>query len=243
MSLNYNTYVSQISNLLVITSTDANFTTMLPGMIDYAEQRIYRELDLLYTQVTDSTLTASSGNRNFSLPVTSSGSYTGTYIVVDNINIITPVTALASNGTRNQVVPVSREFLDITYPSGQTATNVPEFYAMASNTQVLFGPAPDQPYVVEVIGIQRPNALASSNSSTILTQYVPDLFIAASMVFGSGYTRDFSAQGDNPQQGTAWESQYKTLLQSAQVEQFRAKFQSEGWTSNSPSPLATPKRT
>ena len=34
----------------------------------------------------------------------------------------------------------------------------------------------------------------------------------------------------------------KTLMQSASVEQFRAKYQSEGWTSDSPSPIATPKR-
>lgn len=241
MPLNYTTYVSQIANLLVIGSTEANFQTMLPGMIDYAEQRIYRELDLLHNQVTDATTTASSGNRNFTLPITT-GEFDGVYIVVDNVNIITPVTAFSSNGTRNQLTPTSREFLDIAYPSGQTATGVPEFWAMASNTEMLFGPAPDAAYVVEVIGIQRPTSLSTGNSSTILTQYVPDLFIAASMVFGSGYQRDFSAQGDNPQMGSAWEAQYKTLFQSASVEQMRAKYQSEGWTSNSPAPLANTKR-
>jgi hypothetical protein len=120
---------------------------------------------------------------------------------------------------------------------------VPEFYAMFSNSEVLFGPAPDAPYTVEVIGTQRPNPLSSANSSTILTQYVPDLFIAASMVFASGFQKDFSAQGDNPQQGNSWESQYTKLMQSASIEQFCAKFQSEGWGSEQPSPIATPKRT
>lgn len=237
MSLNYNTYVSQISNLMVVGSTDANFITMLPGMIDYAEQRLYRELDLLYTQVTDATATVSSGNRNFSLPTSQ-----GTFIITDNINIITPSTALSSNGTRVQLTPVSREFLDITYPSGQSATGTPEFYAMASNTQVIFGPAPDAAYTAEVIGVQRPASLSSANSSTILTQYVPDLMIAASMVFGSGYMRDFGGQSDNPQQAQSWENQYQTLFKSAAVEQARAKFESNGWTSNAPSPLATPPR-
>lgn len=239
MALNYNQYVAQISNLLVIGSTDANFQTMLPGMIDYAEQRIYRELDLLYTQVTDSTTTASSGNRNFSVP-----SATGNpYIIIDNVNIITPAGTPATSGARNQLTPVSREFIDIAYPGGSTATGVPEFWAMASNTEMIFGPAPDAGYVVEVIGVQRPSPLSSANSSTILTQYVPDLFVAASMVFGSGYQRDFSAQGDNPQMGASWEAQYQKLFQSASVEQARAKYQSEGWTSDQPSPIATPKRT
>lgn len=238
MSLTYDSYVAQISNLLVIGSTDANFQTMLPGMIDYAEQRIYRELDLLYTQFTDATTSVSSGNRNFSLPTS-----LGTFIVCDNINIITPSTATAATGTRVQLTPTSREFLDIVYPSGQSATGVPEFYAMASNTQVILGPSPDAPYVAEVIGVQRPTALSSNNSSTILTQYVPDLMVAASMVFGSGYMRDFGGQGaDNPGMGNSWETQYGKLFASAAVEQARAKFQGEGWTSDSPSPIASPKR-
>lgn len=237
MPLNYTSYVSQISNLLVIGSTDANFQTMLPGMIDYAEQRIYRELDLLFVQTTDATSSVVASNRNFTVPTA-----IGTFIIIDNVNIITPSSANATNGTRNQLTPVSREFLDIAYPSGQTATGVPEFWAMASNTQMLFGPAPDAAYVAEVIGIQRPASLSSANSSTILTQYVPDLFVAASMVFGSGYQRDFSAQGDNPNQGASWEQQYQILFKSADVEQARAKYQSEAWTSDSPSKYATPPR-
>lgn len=238
MPLDYNLYVAQIANLLTYTSTETVFTTMLPGMIDYAEQRIYRELDLLYTQVTDSTTTASSGDRNFSVP-TATGN---PYIIIDNVNIITPSTATATTGARNQLTPVSREFLDIAYPGGSTATGVPEFWAMASNTQMLFGPAPDAAYTVEVIGVQRPTPLSTANSSTILTQYVPDLFIAASMVFGMGFQKDFSAQGDNPQGGVSWEAQYTKLFQSAAVEQMRAKYQSEGWTSNNPAPLANQKR-
>lgn len=240
-SLNYTTYVAQISNLLVIGSTDSNFVTMLPGMIDYAEQRVYRDLDLVYTQVTDATTQVSSGNRNFTLPTSQ-----GTYIICDNINIITPSSTPAATGTRVQLTPVSREFIDIIYPSGQSNTGVPEFYAVASmqstSANIILGPSPDAPYYAEVIGVQRPASLSASNSSTILTQYVPDLFIAASMVFGSGYTRDFGAQTDDPQQGASWESQYNKLMKSAADEQSRAKFEGPAWTSNSPSPLATPPR-
>jgi len=237
MPLNYTTYTQQIANIMVVSTSDTNFQIMLPGMIDYAEQRIYRELDLIYTQVTDSTATVSSGNRNFNLPTS-----IGTFIITDNINIITPAGTQAALGTRVQLTPTSREFLDIAYPSGQTATGVPEFYAMASNAGVIFGPAPDAPYVAEVVGVQRPTPLSTANSSTILTQYVPDLMIAASMVFGAGYMRDFGAQSDNPQMAQSWEAQYKSLFASAAVEQARASFQSEGWTSDQPSPIATPKR-
>jgi hypothetical protein len=222
---------------MVVSSADPNFQTMLPGMIDYAEQRIYRELDPLRQQVVDATATLSSGVRTLTPPTG-----IGTYIAIDKLNIITPSSLTAATGTRSPVVPVSQEFIDITYPSGQANTDVPEFYAMVNNTTIVFGPSPDLPYPVEITGVQRPTPLSSNNSSTYLTQYCPDLFIAASMVFAFGYMRDFGGQADNPQATQSWESQYKQLFQSAQMEQLRAKFQAEGWTVKSPSPIATPPR-
>lgn len=230
MSLTYTTYISQISNLMVIGSTDANFQVMTPGMIDYAEGRIYREMDPLVAQITDTT-TVSSGNRNVTPPTT-----LGTFITIDEFNIITPLGALSSNGTRNPLTPVSPELMDAFYPSGQAVTGVPTMYAMRSPTNVLLGPAPDAAYSAEVIGVQRPTALSSTNTTTFLTTYCPDLFIAASMVFAAGYMRDFGSQGDNPQMSASWETQYKTLFQSAAMEQARAKWASDGWTSQSPTP-------
>lgn len=236
MSLTYDTYVAQISNLMVIGSTDANFLTMLPGMIDYAEGRCYRELDLLATRITTTT-TLSSGNRGVTLPTSA-----GTYRVIENVNIITTVGQGSSNGTRAPVVPVSRDFIDNVYPSGQSNTGVPLFWAMNANTDLIFGPAPDVGYTTEIVGTIQPTALSSSNTTTFLTNMLPDVFVAASMVFGSGWMRDFGAQSDNPQQATAWEAQYTTLFQSANIETLRQKYQSGGWTHAQPSPIATPQR-
>jgi hypothetical protein len=233
MSLNYTTYVSQIANIMAIGSTDANFTTMLPEMIDYAEQRIYRDIDLLYTQTTDATKQVSSGVQEFTLSTA-----VGTFITVDQLNIITPAATLSSVGSRVTLTPVSPEFMNAAFPTANSSlTGTPEYYAMRSNTVVLLGPVPDGAYYAETIGIQRPASLSSANSSTILTQYIPDVFVAASMVFAAGFMRDFGAQADNPQMGASWESQYKLLLQSASVEQFRAKHESQGWSSQQPSPL------
>lgn len=233
MTLNFTTYVQQVSNLMVIPSSDPNFQTMLPGMIDYAEQRIYRELDPLFVQVTDSTASVSSGVRNFAPPTGM-----GTFITIDELNIITPVGSNANNGSRNPLTPVAPEVLDAFYPSGQIATGVPTMYAMRSPTVVLLGPSPDAAYVAEVVGIQRPAPLSTTNSSTFLTQYCPDLLIAASMVFGFGYMRDFGGQADNSGASQSWETQYKMLFQSASMEQSRAKWEAPGWTSQSPSPAS-----
>lgn len=231
MSLNYDSYISQLANLMAVSSANAEFQIFIPGCIDYAEQRIYRELDPLIVQVTDTT-SVSSGNRNLSTPTN-----LGDYITVDSINIITPVTALSSNGTRNPLIPTAPEVIDALYPSGQTITGVPIYYAMRDQDLVILGPAPDAAYQAEFIGIQRPMALSSANSSTFLTQYCPDLFMAASMVFASGYMRDFGAQADNPQQSQSWENQYQLLFKSAAMEQARAKWEGPGWTSQPPAPV------
>jgi hypothetical protein len=241
MSLTYTTYTQQLANLMVETSSAGftpEFQTFLPGCIDYAEQRIYREVDLLYTVTTDNTTTCSSGVRNFTLPTG-----IGTFITVQQISVFSPAGTTTGNGTRVPLIPVSRDFLDNAFPtqlSSQCGT--PEYFSMRSNSIVAFGPAPDGAYLIEVIGTQRPTPLSSGNPTTILTLYVPELFMAASMVFGAGFMRDFGSQADNAQMSASWETQYQTLLKSAATEQFRAKFQSQGWTAEQPNPVATPQR-
>lgn len=237
MSTNYNQWVTDLANLCIVSSGDTNFQSILPACIDYAEQRIYREIDLLHTQVTDASGALSSGIRTASLSTAQ-----GTFITVDVINVITPVTATASNGTRNQVTPASRDYIDLVYPSGQTVTGVPQYFAMNSNSEVIFGPSPDAAYKIEVMGEQRPTPLSSGNSSTYLTQYIPDVFLAASMVFMTGYLKDFGSQTDDPKMAQSWSDQYEKLKASAQIEQLRAAFKSAAWTSQSPNPAATPPR-
>ena len=236
-SLNFTTYVSQISNLLVEVSTGTNFNTMLPGMIDYAELRIYKELDLLYTNVTDASASVTANQRTLTLPTAQ-----GVFIVVDEINLITPAGTGSSVGTRNPLTPVSLPWINSVYPAAGTATDTPAFFARQSDTVVTLGPSPNAAYVAEVVGTIRPANLSSANSSTVLTQYFPDLFIAASMVFGSGYQRNFGGQSDNPQMSQSWENTYQTLFKSADVEENRKRFQGPGWTSESPSVTATPPR-
>lgn len=224
MTLTYTSYVEQLSNLMVIPSTDANFTTFLPGCIDYAEQRIYRELDLLVSRVTSTAASFSSGVRTFSPSTTS-----GTFIVIETIN------AISSGGTRYQMVPVTKEFIDAVYPgTSSSVLGRPQYFAPVSNTSFLIAPAPDSAYSAEVIGVIRPTPLSASNSSTFLTANYPDLFIAASMVFATGYQRDFGAETDDPKMPGSWESQYQALLASAMQESMRAKYEGSAWTPKVP---------
>ena len=237
MSINYTTYIQQITNLIVSSTLDANFNTMAPGMIDYAEQRIYRELDLQVSRVSDASTTLSSGVRTLTLPT----DQVSPFVVVEQLNVWTPATALTSNATRNPLTPVAKEYLDFAWPTS-TATGVPIYCAPLNNTTFILGPTPDQAYPIEVIGTIRPAPLSVSNSSTFLTQNLPDLFVAASMVFASGYMRNYGAQADDPQMPGSWESQYKMLFGSANAEELRKRFQSQGWTPMTPNQIATPPR-
>jgi hypothetical protein len=236
MTYTYATYKTAIANELVVLETDTDFLAILPSLIDYAEQRMYRELDLLNT-VTRQTGTLTSNDRDFTLPSTS-----GRFVTTQGINIITPSSQTVPNsGTRNQCFPTSRDYLDNIWPS-TTGAGVPQFYAMITDQTVIFGPFPDATYTAEVIGTIRPTPLSVSNTTTYLTLYLPDAFFSAGMIFGSGWQKNFGAQADDPKMSTSWESQYQTLMGSANIEEQRKRYATGAWSSMSPTPLATASR-
>lgn len=235
--MDYGTYVTDLANLIVVGSTDANFQTALPNIIADAENRIYRDLDLLATRVTNTSMTCSSGVRTITLSTTA-----GTLLVIEEVNVITPSSATALTGERNPAINASREFINATYPSATSFNGIPQFWSNTDNTGLVFGPAPDEAYPLEVIGTIRPTPLSSLNSSTILTQMLPDLFMAASMVFSAAYLKNFGAMSDDPKSGMSWEQVYQSRLASAGLEEVRKKHQSQGWTGKHPSPVATPQR-
>lgn len=236
MSLTYSQWVAELANLCVIDASDTNFVANLPSTIDDAEQRIYRDLDLLNAVVRD-TGTLTTGTRTFTLP-----SNLGRFVVTNGFNVITPAgTTNPDSGTRNQLVPCSRDVLDMLWPSA-TGAAVPALYAMITDQEIIVGPAPGSAYTIECIGTIRPTPLSASNTTTYLSLYLPDLFLSASMVFMSAYMRNFGAQADDPKMAVSWESHYQTELASANVEEARKKYSSSQWGSLSPTPIASPPR-
>lgn len=241
MSLTYNTFTTSLANLIVVPVNDLGYVTALPNIIDDAEQRLYRELDMLATFTSDDTSALAVGGQGFSIPTPAGGN--GPFVVIDVVNVITPAGLKATNGgTRNPLTPASKEFIISLYPNS-VGSGVPKFYAMTTPRTFLVGPWSDAAYFVEVIGTVRPAPLSVSNQTTVLSTFLPDVFMAAALVMAAGYQLNFSAAGDNPQAGVTWETHVKTLLKSAKVEEFRKRFGSEGWTSKEPDPVASPPRT
>lgn len=237
MALNYNTYVTAISTLLVIPESNSEFQTILPSCIDYSEQRIYRELNLLSTVVRDASASLAPGSRDFTIPANGNS---GPFVVVNALNIVTPANTQPDDGTRKPLTPVSLNYLDMAWPSA-SGTGEPTYFAMASQTAVVVGPWPNDSYVVEVIGTTRPTPLSSSNPNTFLTDNLPDLFTAASMIFMAGYIRNFGSQSDDPKMAASWSSQYEVLKASADTEEARKRFMGSAWSAMTQGP-AQPAR-
>lgn len=234
MSLTYTTFITSLANMLVVPSNNAEYLQAIPNIIDDAEQRIYRELDLLSTIVRDTSGTLTANSRNFTFPQH--------FVVSEAINI------LYNNGavnTRKALIPASRDFIDAFYGSeiASSASALPEYYAMITDQTIIVGPAPGSDLTVEVIGTIRPAPLSASNPTTYLTLYLPDLFLAEALVFGYGYLKDYGAATDDPRASASWEAHYQALWQSANTEENRKKYASQAWTSKQPAPLATPPRT
>lgn len=232
-----NSYIDQIATMAVVAVNDPAYVTILPQMITYAENRMYRDLDFLFTSVSNTSYACTVGTRNIAVPA-------GTFVVPEQINVITPAgTTNPDSGTRVPLLPTTKEWLDAVYGSGLAANRgLPKYFAPFDDFTFLLGPYPDAAYQVEIVGTIRPDSLSATNTTTFISLYLPDLFIMASMIYISAYQRNFGRANDDPQMAVTYESQYQTLLRSAMMEENRKKFEAAAWSSQSPSLVATPTR-
>jgi len=325
--LTYSQYVTQIATMAVVAEADPAFVTILPQMITYAENRMYRDINFMFTSTSlhGVSFVLTPGNRNLSFNInlsTNTDPAEGTFVVSDQINLLTGppvlnVTGASGNGTtatltysgtyafsagqtitvagmvpvgyngtytvtsssagsvsyagtttgsmtvagtidgssnpstttnpdlcaRIPLLPTTKEFLDAVYGSSFTANRgQPQYFVPFNETLFYLGPVPDKAYPVEVVGTYRPNSLSSTNPTTFISLYLPDVFIMASMIYISAYQRNFGRANDDPQMAITYESQYQALLKSALVEEARKTFESSGWSSQSPATVATPSR-
>ena len=244
--MDYTTYVNQIATMAVVPVSDPNFQIIIPQMINYAELRIQRDLDLFAGQTYNTAYSLTQNTPFVSLLDTD-------FITVQGVSLS------FTNQSDTPLLPVSKEFLQYVYPVGST-TGVPQYFSMFTmstvSTQgggstvdgnpsitIRVGPVPDNTYTLNITGTLHMQPLnATDNTTTWISTYLPDLFIMASMIYVSAYQRNFGRMSDDPAMAQSYESQYQALLKGATTEEYRKKFQGSAWTSMSPSPIATPTR-
>lgn len=236
----YTDYISDVGSALEVPVTnpalaapfgDVNYNNWLPRAIEAGEQRMYRDLDLMSTHVVDTSGSLTANNRRFTLP-----SALGTFIVVEELTVLT------AGGVRNVLLPTTKPYIDTIWPTdaAPTTPSVPTVWCPYDQSTVFVGPSPDVNYAVEVNGTIRPTSLSASNPTTILTTYLPDMFLAASMISWMGFMRDYGQASDDPKMAMSWEQVYQSGFKGAAVEQLRVRFASQGWSARMPGPLAQP---
>lgn len=241
--MNYTEIVAEWATLTSIPSTDADFQTNLPTAIAYTEGRITRELDLMAANITDATASTTSGVRRFTLPTTY-----GTFLIVSDLNVITPASTAADSGTRTPLTPVSQAYLDVAWGSS-TNSGVPLFYSWvtqntttANQPQIILGPWPDDTYRLEVVGKVQPTPLSATNATNWLSINLAELYVFCGMIQWSAYMRNYGSGADDASMAVTWEKQYTTLRDSAATWQARARFGGASWSSKPLEPMAQNQR-
>lgn len=251
-ALTYNGYVTQIGVLAVVNTTtssgvvvgeDAAFNAIIPQMLNYAELRIQRDLDLMPSEIENTSYSLTSGNNKLTLS-------TNDFVTLQTV-------AVTSAGVMHPLLPTTKEFLQNVYPSASSA-GLPRYFSIYAgdaatygNTSLIVtvGPWPDAAYPVTLTGTTRmaslytfANASDAGTETTWISTNLPDLLLMASMIYISGYQRNFGRQSDDPTMAVSYESQYQALLRGAMGEEGRKKFEGAAWSSASTAATATPTR-
>ena len=180
MSLTYTSYINQIATMAVIPVTDPNFTAIIPSMIDYAELRIQRDLDLFAGQTTNSAYTLTAGTATVNLQDTD-------FITIQSVS-------LSSTTPYTPLLPTTKEYLQYVYPVGSTSA-APQYFAMYTSNVVAtqgggasvnglptisirVGPIPDLAYTLTINGTLHMQPISSTNTTTFISTYLPDLFLS-----------------------------------------------------------------
>lgn len=250
-ALTFNLYVSQIANLAVmqtqtisgvVQGVDPTFNTLIPSMLNYAELRIQRDLDLL-PSLTSRTYSLASDINTLQISVDD-------FVTIQTIQVANGSTVLPTR-------PVSKELIQNVYPT-DAVKGPPVWFAMTGGdattggstyNNITFGPWTDTTYTVTAYGtIRLPSLYKFANSTdagtktTFISTYLPDLLVQASMIYVSEFQRNFTPTGNDPEMPGSYELQYGNLLKTAIVEEARKKFQASAWSSMSPAVIATPGR-
>jgi len=210
--VNYSGFVAALSQWGRISNPASvvTFQASLPTIITEAEQRVYRDLDLLATMVSDVGLTISN-QRAFTLPQNA-----GYFVVLHDVNLI--------NGTsRTPLSKINRVAMDMLFPDSVSG-QAPLKWAPFTDQTILLGPSPSGVLSIECIGTIRPETLSATNTNTFLSDQLPDLFFSAAMCSLVAYQMNFGAESDNPKMGLSWQQDYEIRLKSADIEEQCRKF-------------------
>lgn len=226
----YTSWLAETAGLSGTTQTNTNFLLEAPHAINYAEQRIIRDVDLSALVTVDFSQVTSPNVRTVPVPTTPLAGYSGGFTVINEVNLITPAGQTNPElGKRNPLEKTSIEVLDFIWPSSvgaqlPTRWAIPRFSVNLNQNTILLGAWPDAAYTVEYVGLAYPLPLSQSNQDTYISSFLTNLFLIATMIHFSAFKHNFGAQADNPAMAMSWEEQYKLVLSSVDAEEMRRRW-------------------
>lgn len=165
---------------------------------------------------------------NFTILAPTAATSTATAEVIGNgiYVVTTQIRPIVAGRKQPPLEVVTRDYLDYAWPDDTaiSASVLPQQWCPNDQTSVIVGPAPYTNLPFEVVGTMRIPQLSSSNYTNFLTQFFPDLYVMASMIYFSGMQANYGAQASDPKEAISYEMQYQALLKSAQVEETRKTF-------------------
>jgi hypothetical protein len=194
---------TELSARIVAYSENPNLTALLDTFIDFAESKIYREIDFKHCRLTK-TSSLIVGDEQLTLP---SDCYT-----IRSIQVL--------DGTqRNYLFPKDLSFMNAYWPV-RTETAFPKYYGWMDNEKLMLAPTPDDTYSVEMTYSIRPAQMSASNDETVLGDRFPNLLFLGVMLEVLAYQKGEVAQLDGtPESPGYWERAYKAEVSRVQREQ------------------------
>ncbi len=199
-------------------STDTDWATYLPALIEQAELRCYRDVDFLCVRAK-----------------------VGAVLTPGLATFATPTDWVFGQGVRltDENLPLDRR--DDTFLDEYGGVGRPRYWSEPVAGTLRVAPVPTIPFAAEITYHARPAALTAANPSTWLSLNAPDLLFHACMVVATGYIRNFGAQADDPKMAVSWEAQYQVTLTGVRREESRRKGDNAFDSSAAPpSPRNTP---
>ena len=194
-----NTYALLVAAVIAATEDDSTeFADYLPTAINMAEDRMFRELELNYSVVSNS-LSCTTSDQLIAKP-TGLRVTNGIFITVSNEKI-----PLIKRG----------DTFCTDYWTNSATTGVPKYYTERDDDNWRVVPTPASNYALEVHYEAQPDYLVSgSNETNIYTDKYPDLLFYATMVNMCEWMKDTERKSE-------WENRYADAVNSVNGESLR----------------------
>lgn len=203
-------------------ASDSDWAGILPQVVDSAELRVLRDVDLLVTRKYATT--------PFVIGLPGALVQPPTDMVVPRYyGFYTPAGGFTSwKGLDRK----EESYLRYYWPDRSQVAE-PKYFALLGTGALLISPSPDATYISELGYTFRPTSLygLGAGITTYISANLPDVMFCAAMIFISGYQKNFGAQADDPKMAVSWLSEYEKAKTAAVAEEGRRK--AEQWADHS----------